>query len=249
MFQPYTERIKTLAIKEQTRIEELDNLFSGKTNVYIDYANIRPWSNKLAWHIDLKRLKQLFNSFNQISEINFYYGTDSHDAQSVELINQTKQHGYRVHTKPVKEMRLSIDESSIPINSPAILSQFIRSSLLKLLRINTIEMLNKELTLLNSQGVKYVVDKKCNFDVEIGRDMLVDFHNNNIDTFILMSGDSDFAGPVEQLLRDKKKVILFATVRRISTELDALTKSGLIIFDIQKIRQFICWPRELSQTP
>ena len=44
-----------------------------------------------------------------------------------------------------------------------------------------------------------------------------------------------------------RKVILFATARKVSRELSALVPKGLMIFDIQKIRDFICWKRELDE--
>ena len=64
--------------------------------------------------------------------------------------------------------------------------------------------------------------------------------------FILWSGDSDFADPINQLLDDGKKVILFATARKVASELNELKKKGLLIFDIQKIRNFICWKKEIQ---
>ena len=76
--------------------------------------------------------------------------------------------------------------------------------------------------------------------------MLIDYGKNGIENFILWSGDSDFADPVRQLLSDGKKVVLFATARRISSELHELQEDGLLIFDIQKIRNFICWKKEIS---
>jgi hypothetical protein len=74
MFNPKTEKIKKLAEKRQKVVKELEGIFSGKTRVYIDYANVRPWSDKLGWHICLKRLKQFFDSFDNIEVINFYNG-------------------------------------------------------------------------------------------------------------------------------------------------------------------------------
>jgi len=84
------------------------------------------------------------------------------------------------------------------------------------------------------------------FDVEIGRDILTDYDKNGIENFVLWSGDSDFADPIKQLLINGKKVVIFATARRVSSELSALTKDGLFIFDIQKIRNFICWKRDIA---
>lgn len=98
---------------------------------------------------------------------------------------------------------------------------------------------------MNKKGELYIEDRKCNFDVEIGVDMLLDFERNGTGTYVLWSGDSDFADPVRKLLQAGKKVVLFATARKVSRELSGLREEGLVIFDIQKIRQFICWKKEL----
>lgn len=67
---------------------------------------------------------------------------------------------------------------------------------------------------------------------------------NETKTFVLWSGDSDFADPLEKLLKMGKKVCLFATAGRISSELNELKKSGLKIVDIFELKEFICWLRE-----
>jgi len=246
MFNPKTQKLKELSIKYPNRIQELEIIFNNKTNVYIDYANIKPWANKLGWHIDLKRLKQFLDSFSTINKVKFYNGTLVGDSESEQFMLDVGKFGFDIHTKPVKIMRLSIDVSSIPSNSPDILKNFIRKPLLQKLKIEVIELLNNQLKQLNEQDILFIEDLKCNFDVEIGRDMLIDYDKNNIDNFILWSGDSDFADPVKQLLSDGKKVMIFATARRISSELSELISSGLFIFDIQKIRNFICWKREIK---
>lgn len=141
-------------------------------------------------------------------------------------------------------MKKFIDVSSVSPSSTDILKNFIRQSLLQKLKIETVEYLNRQLKELNDQGIFYIEDRKCNFDVEIGRDMLIDYEKNNIENFILWSGDSDFASSVEQLLKDGKKVYIFATARKVASELGDLANKGLVIFDIQKIRDFICWSKE-----
>ena len=244
MFNPKTERIKKLAKLFPERIRELENIFTGSVNVYIDYGNVFRWQNKLKWHIDVKRLKQLLDSFSTINEIKFYDGTLEESEKSKQWINYLKSLGYYVRTKPVKIMRLSIDVSSIQRNSPALLENFIKKSLLRKLDLETIEFLNSKLAELNNKGIFYIEDMKCNFDVEIGRDMLLDYERNKVDTYILWSGDSDFADPVKQLLKDRKRVFIFATSRRVAAELSEI---GVPIFDIKKIKEFICWPKELPQ--
>lgn len=249
MFKPWTERIKQLAQVYPEKIEELERVFDKKTNVYIDYANVRGWTQKLGWHIDLKRLKQLLNSFDTVNQVKFYHGTLVGHEPSETMIAEARNLGYIVKTKPVKIMKLSIDASSIPPNSPDLLKDFIRKPLLAKLKVETIEALNNELRLLNQQGILHVQDLKSNFDVEIGRDMLLDYDTDGLENFILWSGDSDFEDPIQQLLKDKKKVVLFATARRIATELSELRSKGLIIFDIQKIKEFICYKKEMAQLP
>lgn len=246
MFKPKTDRIKELAQKYPERIAELEKICAAKTNIYIDYSNVRPWANKLGWHIDLQRLKQLFDSFDTIQKARLYHGTLIGDARSEELAKNVQDLGYDLGTKPVKIMRLSIDVSSVSRNSPDILKNFVRPSLLQNLNLATIEFLNGELEKLNKQGKLYLEDRKCNFDVEIGRDMLIDYERNGVETFILWSGDSDFADPISQLLKDNKKVYVFATARRIAAELNELKKKGLVVYDIQKIRNFICWKKEMQ---
>lgn len=245
MFNPKTNTIAELAKKVPELIENLKTIFDQPTNVYIDFANVMHWQDKLQWHIDLKRLQQFLDSFTNVKNVNFYYGTLVGNRNSENIIQKTKNRRYNVITKPVKIMRLSIDISSIPLDSTKIIEQFIRPPLLKKLNIETVEFLNRKLQELNKQGVKYLEDRKCNFDVEIGRDMLIDYHENKAQNFILWSGDSDFADPVKQLLSDGRRVSLFITVRKVATELNELKKDGLRIFEIQKIRNFICYKREI----
>lgn len=249
MFKPKTERVKQLAEKYPDKINELEKIFDKSTNIYIDWGNVFEWQEKLGWHINIKRLKQLLDSFDTIREVKFYKGTLIGDKESEDFIEEAKHYHYIVITKPVKIMNLSIDVSSIPSSSPQLLKQFIREALLKKLSIETIEFLNAKLKELNERGIRSIKDLKCNFDVEIGRDMLLDYYSATIENFVLWSGDSDFADPVRQLLLDKKKVTLFATARKVAVELNELKSYGLFIFEIQKIREFICWSKEMQESP
>lgn len=247
MFTPKTDRLQKLAKKFPNRIEELEVIFNKKTNVYIDYANVLPWAKKLQWDIDLKRLKQLFDSFDTINEVKFYYGTLQGNLYSEQLIKEVQKYHYSVTTKPVKIYSLSINTSSISSTSADLLKDFIRKPLLKKFKIEHIEYLNNILKELNIRdGVYHIQDRKCNFDVEIGIDMLLDYHIHGIQNFILWSGDSDFVDPIGQLVTSGKSVSLFATVRKVATELNDLIAAGeLGMYDIQKIREFICHPNQM----
>lgn len=257
MFVPKTARLEILAKKFPERILELEKIFADKVNIYIDYANVRPWSEKLGWHVHLKRAKQFLDSFDNINSIKIYKGILYGNKNSEEEATDIKKFGYDLKTKPVKKMKHFIDVSSINLSSPDLLKKFVRKCLLDKYTVENIEYLNARFREMNELGIYYIEDLKCNFDVEIGRDMLIDYYKNPIDTFVLWSGDSDFVDPIEQLLDDGKNVLLFATARKVSSELNALqhrgaiesagdAKKGLFIFDIQKIRDFICWPKEIT---
>lgn len=199
MFTAKTDKIEKLSHYYSFRIKELENLLSGNVAVYIDYANVRPWAERLGWHIELKRLKQFLDSFDNIKAIKIYKGTLNGDSNSEQEINELKSFHYEVKTKPVKIMKQSIDYTSISPTSPDLLKKFIRKCLLRKYDLQTVEYLNNKFKEMNNNGIYYIEDLKCNFDVEIGRDMLLDYAQNNIDSFILWSGDSDFASSVEQL--------------------------------------------------
>ena len=248
MFTPKTQKIEKISRNKADVIKQLENIFATKTRIYIDYANVRPWSVKLGWHIDLKRLRQFLNSFDTIEEnaVTFYNGYLAGNERSEKEKTEAENCKYVLRTKPVKIIKFSVDASSILPDSTVLLDQFIRRALLKKYEISTVEYLNERFKDMNKKGEYFIEDMKCNFDVEIGVDMLLDCERNNAETFALWSGDSDFADPVEKLMGAGKKVVLFATVRKVSKELSALSEKGLMIFDIQKIRDFICWKKELN---
>ncbi len=247
MFKAVSEQIKRIASQKTEVIKQLESLLVGQVKVYIDYANVRPWANRLHWHIDLKRLKRFLDSFDNVNAVKFYYGTLEGDAESERRIQEAASLGYQVRTKPVKIMQISIDASSINPQSPALLESFIRRCLLKKYDIETIEYLNGKFQEMNKLGLLALSDQKCNFDVEIGSDMVLDKERGGTESYVLWSGDSDFHDPVSDLLGAGKKVALFATAGRVASELNGLKSKGLFIFEINKIRDFICWKREMPR--
>lgn len=254
MFVPTTDKIaritKYLVEREATSstvpsiIQELDVRFSIPTNVYVDYANIARWQGKggLGWFFDLRRLRQFLRSFDGIRSLKLYYGTLAGNAKSEQLLKEAADAGFEIITKPVKIMRHSIEATSVPPTSPALLRPFMRPAFLHRLPEEIIKAMNAALGALNQKGVHFIEDRKCNFDVEIGRDMLLDFHLKRAQGFALWSGDSDFDDPVRQLVTDGQHVSIFGTVRKVSRE---LSLSGARIFETQKIRSFICANRDL----
>jgi len=88
MFKPSTEKIKLLSKVYQKSVKQLESVFNNTTSVYIDFANVIHWSEKLKWHIDLKRLKQLLNSFDTIKYVHFYNGLLENNKNSENIINE-----------------------------------------------------------------------------------------------------------------------------------------------------------------
>jgi len=246
MFKPRSERLESLSKKFAPNIDALEEIFQGNVGVYIDYANVRPWATKLGWNIDLHRLKTFLHSFDNIKVLKFFDGILSGDVKS-ERAGKDKLKIFKAGfiSKPVKIMKKSIDHTSIKPFSSDLLEQFIRKCLLLKYKLETVEYLNERFKEMNNNGIYYLEDRKCNFDVEIGTAMMLDFEHSTVDTFILWSGDSDFADVVSKLLSAGKKVILFATARKVSKELNDLQTNGLLVYDIQKIREFICWVNQI----
>lgn len=241
MFQAKTQKIQNIADNLPERIRELECFFDKPTNIYIDYANILSWHYRLHYHIDLKRFYQFFTSFWNIRNIYFYYWTLEWDENSESVIQHAINTWFNVKTKPVKIMRKSIDISSIDSKSPSILEHFIRKSLLMQFKVSTIEYLNKRLEELNIQWTYYIEDRKCNFDVEMWNQILKDMSSWEINNFVLLSWDSDFYDIVEQLHINWNKTFIFSTAWKVSRELN---ESNAIVYDLKKIRNFICWNRE-----
>ncbi len=244
MFTPKTKRIEKLAELYPEIISDLECIFDKPTNIYIDWQNVIHWQKKLRWNFDLKRIKRFFDSFDNIKTVKIYTGTLEGNDKSEQNIPDLESWGYVVITKPVKKMKLSVDTSSVSDNSPTLLQQFIKKSLLDTLDISTIISLNKKLSELNEKNILFLTEEKCNFDVEMGRDLLKDFEFNGIENFILWTTDSDFEDPIKQIRDDGKKAIIFAFSGKVAPELDG---TGVYVFDIKKIKEFVCWSKHLPK--
>lgn len=96
---------------------------------------------------------------------------------------------------------------------------------LKIIKIDEMHPLNK----LYSYKEIY----KSNFDVEITTDMI--FDRQNIDEFILFSGDSDFEYLIKRLKAVGKKIIIFSSRKTLSWELKLAASKYLFIEDSEDI--------------
>lgn len=219
------------------RISELRSWLDGKTHIYIDYANVRVKCQDKGWSLDFLKINQLFKGLGNVPALKVYFGTIAGNRRSEGFMALLRKLGYEVITKPVKFMKLSIDVSGIPKDSTAVIKNFVEPCLLRQLTVAAVEQLNAQLKEMNDRGLKYVEMMKCNFDVEIAADMLMDNELHGVDTFCLWSGDSDFAGPILRLLNEKKRMIVFSD--GIAPELNDLQPDGLRVYNLLKLKDII----------
>ena len=85
--------------------------------------------------------------------------------------------------------------------------------------------------------LKYpVYRRKCDFDVEITRDVLLNL--NKIDGIILFSGDGDYAPLAEEVIKAGKQMILVFAQGCRGKEYENFDK-GLYQCSVKKLRKFI----------
>lgn len=242
-FVPRTDRLDKLSRLFPDVVNKLETVFDKPTIIYVDFANVIPWSNRLKWNVDVKRLKQVFDSFPNIKKVRFYYGELKGDPHSQMILAEARNHGYEVKTKAVKIIKQSIDVTSINIQSPDLLRQFISKPLLDQLSVQDIQYLNNRLKDLNTTGTYELYDKKCNFDVEISRHMEDDTKDISIENFVLWSGDCDFEEPIRKLKSSKKGVIVFCIRGHLATE---LADAGAYIYPVYPLKNYICFAKQLD---
>ena len=239
MFKAKTFPLEFAARNHAARVSSLEVLLTDKTIVYIDFGNVREWRKRLGWEVDLKKLKDFLDSFG-VKEVRFYFGTLRGDDHANRFMTFVHKCGYKIRTKEVKKMLLTIDLSNITDpHSKDTLASFIDRTLLNKLSPAAIACLNNELKTLNGNGILHLECWKCNFDVEIGTDMRIAFQLNEADSFCLFSGDSDFADPLTVILNARRQASVFGTARHIASELNALKSRGLHIVDVAALRDFL----------
>lgn len=84
----------------------LDLKLKGKSAVFVDWANVYGWTKSLKQPVNPQNLHTYLNSYTQIKEILFYFGTDRNE-KSQRFIKQISKIGYKVTTKPVKYILVS----------------------------------------------------------------------------------------------------------------------------------------------
>jgi len=101
---------------------------------------------------------------------------------------------------------------------------------------NDLKKLNIDIGELQEKLKEPVRRRKCDFDVEISRDI----YNNleNFETLIIFSGDGDYAALAEDLIVKGKKVIVVFAPGHKGKEYENF-KVGLFLCSAKKLKQFI----------
>ena len=73
-----------------------------RVSVYIDSANLYFASNIAKIRIDFIHLAHWFRQHSRLTGINFYTAFDPEETKQLEFIEELKQEGYRLVTKPIK---------------------------------------------------------------------------------------------------------------------------------------------------
>jgi len=190
--------------------------FNRPSVSFIDYANIKAWAREKGLAFDLQVLYRLLKN-SGVEKIIFYYGTDSKNPNSYSFLRKMREIGFEVVTKPVKYFKISL------LN---LLQKRINQELLKQLSSKTRKTLLKEVKQLEKKGIR-LLSPKANFDIELALDMFL--FERKFKTFILFSGDGDFA-PMAKYLRSKNKEVIVVSGRKyLSGELIEAANSFLTL--------------------
>lgn len=99
-----------------------------------------------------------------------------------------------------------------------------------------LRILNVDIIELQSALKEPVKRRKCDFDVEISRDI---YNNlNNFETLLLFSGDGDYATLAEDLILKGKKVIVVFAPGHKGKEYEDF-KTGFFLCSVKKLKPFI----------
>ena len=193
----------------------------GKTAVFIDWANVYGWKKSLKKEVDPEKLFGYFKKYPQVEEINFYYGKDKHP-KSKQFLKKMEEVGFRVISKEVKYIPVNLDASHFHD-----IAKEVRTSLTAISTLKT-EEVEQLLQILS----KKILRRKCDFDIEIVMDVYRCLQT--IDTYILFSGDGDFAPLYNLLIRLKKQVIIIFAHGHLGKEIYQI-KQGIFTKAVDKL--------------
>ncbi len=188
----------------------------GKTLVLIDWANVFNWLRGKKWEIDPQRLYDALRQYKNIDRICLFAGEDDHE-KSVAFLDRCREIGFEVHTKKVKYVRAQIQRSAF------------WEKLKEVLPEKKLAELSEEL----------VMTRKCDFDVEIAKELLLNLDKYH--SYILFSGDGDYAPIIEEVMKREKRVFIVSPPKALGRELREMMdhKVHPLLVDIFSLKDII----------
>jgi uncharacterized LabA/DUF88 family protein len=207
-----------------------DKIFKlkGKTLAIIDWANVYGWFEKLKWEIDPKKLYDYLKSYPQIFDIRLYFGVDKENPNSLKLHKTFKKIGYNLQWKEIKWVPIDLKLVHYKDETGKI-RKFFETAQGK----RVYEKLNKFKEIVQNLQI---YRRKCDFDVEITRDVFLNI--DKFDGLILFSGDGDYAPLVEELIKKKKQVIVVFAPGCKGREFEDF-KKGLYLCSVKKLKKYL----------
>lgn len=89
--------------------EEFQLKLRGRTAVFVDWANVYRWKDKLKKAMDAEKLYKYLKSYDQVGEVRFYFGEDDVHPKSREFLETVRKMGYFLATKKVKYLKIYDD--------------------------------------------------------------------------------------------------------------------------------------------
>lgn len=90
----------------------------------------------------------------------------------------------------------------------------------------------KYVKVFDDKGKNFILKRKCDFDLEIGLDVLEMI--DSYDSFIFFSGDGDYETLYQRLIRKNKKIIVVYVKNRLGREIWAM-KKGLFKVELPRL--------------
>lgn len=203
----------------------------GEMLAIVDWANVYGWTKKLKWQIDPKKLFDYLKTYPEIYDIRFYFGAEKGNKKSEEFQGEIKRIGYNLISKEVKWVPLSLEVTYFKSSDGKI------KSIAKVLgkEANNLfkELLQKKIP--EALGGKFY-RRKCDFDVEITRDVLLNMEH--FDGLILFSGDGDYAALIDEIIKKRKQAIVVFARGCKGREFEDF-KRGLFLCSVDKLENFI----------
>ncbi len=207
----------------------------GRTLAIIDWANVYGWSNNLGWQVDPQKLYDYLKNYPDIFDIRFYFGIEKGNKKSEQFQENIKNIGYTLISKEVKWIPLKLNITHFRTKDGKIknIENALGSSSWEVFK----ELLEKE---IQKPFKGQFCRRKCDFDVEITKDILINI--DKFDSLILFSGDGDYKDIVEYSLSNNKQVIVvhpFGLRGKEYNELLARDKNRPYLCAVEKLTSFI----------